>query len=52
MKNIEEAIQVSDDYKFGYKGSEALVKMIRTPNNTFPIYWLRNKKNKFAPFPR
>lgn len=52
MKNIEESIKVSDDYKFGYKGSEALVKMIRTPNNTFPIYWLRNNKNKFAPFPR
>ena len=52
LKNIEESIKVSDNYKFGYKGSEALVKMIRTPNNTFPIYWLRNKKNKFAPFPR
>ena len=52
MKSIEKSIKVSDDYKFGYKGSEALVKMIRTPNNTFPIYWLRNKKNKFAPFPR
>lgn len=52
MKNIEKAIKVSDDCKFGYKGSEALVKMMRTPNNTFPIYWLRNNKNKFAPFPR
>ncbi len=52
MKNIEATIRVSDDFKFGYKGSEALVKMMRTPNNTFPIYWLRNKKNKFAPFPR
>lgn len=52
MKKIEESIKVSDDYKFGYNGSEALVKMMRTPNNTFPIYWLRNKKNKFAPFPR
>lgn len=52
MKNIEESIKVSEDYKFGYKGSEALVRMMRTPNNTFPIYWLRNKKNKFAPFPR
>lgn len=52
MKNIEKSIKVSDDYKFGYKGSEALVKMMRTPNNTFPIYWLCNKKNKFAPFPR
>lgn len=52
MKNIEKSIKVCEDCKFGYKGSEALVKMMRTPNNTFPIYWLRNKKNKFAPFPR
>lgn len=52
MKNIEESIEVSDKYKFGYNGSEALVRMMRTPNNTFPIYWLRNKENKFAPFPR
>lgn len=52
MNNIEKTIRVTDKYKFGYKGSEALVKMMRTPNNTFPIYWLRNKKNKFAPFPR
>lgn len=52
MKKIEESIKASDEYKFGYKGSEALVRMMRTPNNTFPIYWLRNRKNKFAPFPR
>lgn len=52
MKKIEESIKVYDDCKFGYKGSEALVKMMRTPNNTFPIYWLRNTRNKFAPFPR
>lgn len=52
MEKIEKTIKVSADCKFGYKGSEALVKMMRTPNNTFPIYWLRNKKNNFAPFPR
>ncbi|MEE1002330.1 MAG: hypothetical protein U0L17_01110 [Acutalibacteraceae bacterium] len=52
MKSIEQNIHVSDINKFGYKGSEALVRMKRTPNNTFPIYWLRNKKNQFAPFPR
>lgn len=52
MKTIEQQIKVSDEYRFGYKGSEALVKLIRTPNNTFPIYWFRNKKNKYAPFAR
>lgn len=53
MQSIEAAIKVDDDFKFGYKSSEALVKMMRTPNNTFPIYWHHKKgKNKYAPFPR
>jgi len=53
MRRIEKKIGVSDDFQFGYGASEALVKMMRTPNNTFPIYWFQNKgKNKYAPFPR
>jgi len=28
-----------NDYKFGYRRSEALVTMIRTPDNTFPVFW-------------
>lgn len=52
MKMIETKIGVEKGFEFGYKGSEALVKMYRTPNNTFPVYWLRNKKNSYAPFPR
>lgn len=52
METIETAIKVTDNYKFGYGSSEALVKMERTPNNTFPIFWLKNSKNKHAPFPR
>lgn len=52
MNTIEDSIGVEEDYRLGYKGSEALVRMMRTPNNTFPIYWLRNEKNEFAPFPR
>lgn len=35
-----------------YAQSEALVRMFRTPNNTFPIYWLKNSKNPCPPFPR
>ena len=46
MKAIEVKIKVRDEYKFGYAQSEGLVKMMRTPNNTFPIYWLKNKKNQ------
>ena len=55
MSSIETSIGVTEDYRLGYASSEALVSMIRTPNNTFPIYWFRNKKEKLnlhAPFPR
>lgn len=56
MKNIEDIIKVDDKYRFGYNKSEALVKMIRTPNNTFPVYWLKSRiddgRNFTPPFPR
>lgn len=51
MKDIEKFLNVSYEYKFGYGQSEALVSMIKTPNNTFPIYWYETE-NKKAPFPR
>lgn len=50
MEGIENRIQkLKNDFKFGYKRSEALVCMNRCPNNTFPIYWL--PKND-APYER
>ena len=50
MQSIESKLKkLKDDYKFGYKGSEALVSMERCPNNSFPIYWLT--KN-IAPYER
>ncbi|MFD1675424.1 hypothetical protein [Alicyclobacillus fodiniaquatilis] len=53
MNEIESAIHVSKKYAFGYRQSEGLVKLIRTPNNTFPIYWFEVKKhNHLSPFPR
>lgn len=54
MRSIEEIIGVDKDLCFGYNQTEALVKMIRTPNNTFPVYWCKSKKNKkfIAPFKR
>ena len=52
MQGIEARIKVKPDNTFGYAHSEGLVKMMRTPNNTFPIYWLKGKKNPNAPFPR
>ena len=39
MTKIEDRIQKVKEYRFGYEKSEALVSMIRTPNNTFPIFW-------------
>ena len=52
MSAIESRIGVADRYRFGFERSESLVKMIRTPNNTFPIYWWKNKINKMPPFVR
>ena len=56
MEEIEDFLQVKEKYQFGYNRTEALVKMIRTPNNTFPFYWLKDKTKtgiKYtAPFPR
>lgn len=52
MTEIENTIKVEKGYKFGYKKSEALITMLhKTPNNTFPVYWLETK-TKIAPFPR
>lgn len=40
MESVERRINgLEKKYYFGYKGSEALVSMIRCPNNTFPIFW-------------
>lgn len=55
MKSIEDLIRVKDEFRFGYRGSEALITLDRTPNNTFPVYWLEKKiqgKRFVAPFPR
>jgi len=51
MESIENKIKVHRNEKLGYGQSEALVKMIRTPNNTFPVFW-KEKKGRTAPFPR
>jgi hypothetical protein len=45
MRGIEERMEVKKDYSLGYKNSQALVSMIRTPNNTLPIYWWKKKPN-------
>lgn len=55
MDQIERRLQVRNNFLGGYGKSEALVKMIKTPNNTFPVYWCPKSSNNKpwpAPFPR
>lgn len=53
MRAIEDKYNFEAEIRFGYKQSEALVKMIRTPNNTFPVYWNSRTSPEFdPPFPR
>ncbi len=53
MSKIEDRLKgLKPDFRFGYKQSEALVSMERTPNNTFPIFWYEGKNINIAPFPR
>ncbi|GJN64609.1 phosphoribosyltransferase-like protein [Faecalibacterium gallinarum] len=52
MTEIEESINIKDEFRFGYEKSEALVKLEHTPNNTFPVYWFTNKNRRTVPFPR
>ncbi len=54
MTEIETLIK-KNKHTFGYKKSEALITLMRTPNNTFPIFWKEHTKNGEifeAPFPR
>ena len=55
MKGIGKKIKANKELYLGYKESEGLVTMIKTPNNTFPFYWFEKKKegkHTTAPFPR
>lgn len=55
MKRIEAKIGVKARYSLGYEQSEALVSMMRTPNNTFPVFWwpkLPQDRLRSTPFKR
>lgn len=52
MMCIEDKLNVNQEFTFGYKKSEALISLSRTPNNTFPVFWLENNVCNNAPFPR
>ena len=51
-REIENKMSVKKKYRLGYSGSEALVTLCRTPNNTFPLFWEESGNMKMAPFPR
>ena len=49
MKSIESKVlhKLNPAYSFGYKASESLVSIMeKSPNNTFPFYWYKGKKEQ------
>jgi uracil phosphoribosyltransferase len=55
MNGLEGKIPKIRRYKSGYEKSEALITLMRTPNNTFPIFWkgINHKGIELKPpFPR
>lgn len=55
MKKVGKRIKAKKELYLGYKESEGLVSMIKTPNNTFPFYWHEGKRDGklcVAPFAR
>lgn len=55
MKRIENRVfSRIDIYSLGFQQSESLLTLLRTPDNTFPIFWNKYKKriNLKPPFPR
>lgn len=52
MNAIEDKLKVASVDRLGYNQSEALISLIRTPNNTFPVFWKTKSKSKPAPFSR
>lgn len=52
MRMISKHLKAPKNYQLGYANTESLVAMIKTPNNTFPVYWFENKEDSYAPFTR
>jgi hypothetical protein len=55
MKTIERQLSINSKYSLGYGRTEALVSMMRTPNNTFPIFWwpqMPKERSRATPFKR
>lgn len=52
LAKIEDDIAVPKDLHFGYSESATLITLLRTPNNTLPVFWLLGKEKGLAPFER
>ena len=54
MLSLEKKLISGRNFSLGYEESEGLVTMLRTPDNTFPIFWHEYKKSTglYPPFPR
>lgn len=55
MLEIEKLIPGSSHFSLGYNSCEALITLARTPDNTFPVFWMKHrigKKYFEAPFSR
>lgn len=45
MMRLEEKLAIPAFYQLGYEQSEATATMMRTPDNTFPVFWYPEKRN-------
>ncbi len=55
MLEIEKLIPGGHNFSLGYNKCEALITLVRTPDNTFPVFWMKHrigKKYFDAPFSR
>jgi uracil phosphoribosyltransferase len=53
LSEIEKTLHVDEKFSFGFNKSANLISLIRTPNNTLPIFWFKNSSRVAnAPFER
>ena len=53
LSEIEKSLHVDDEFSFGFNKSANLISLIRTPNNTLPVFWFKNSsRSASAPFER
>ena len=43
IDQIEDRLKVWPAFRRGFQQTEAMASMIKCPNNTFPVFWLKNK---------